>query len=44
MDHTIRVKESSHLRELKRGYQTSKKCPPRETTREGETQKGINKP
>lgn len=40
MDHTIRIKESSHLRELKPAYQTSKKCPPRETTREGETQKG----
>lgn len=24
MDHTIRIKESSHLRELKRGYQTVK--------------------
>lgn len=35
MDHTIRVKESSHLRELKRGYQTGKKCPPREATHGG---------
>lgn len=36
MDHTIRVKKSSQVGELKPAYQTSKKCPPRETTREGE--------
>lgn len=35
MDHTIRIKESSHLRELKPAYQTSKKCPPREATHGG---------
>lgn len=35
MDHTIRIKEKLPSWELKRGYQTSKKCPPREATHGG---------